>query len=312
MGPTNPLCETPSPECNVAIHDQAIDILQTREEKITRRELIQAVKQRMDVPQSRIRAAIRECVEGGDLAYTQCFGQTYIEISYDRPVHVSSRLVLVPERKAYRPTPGETVVRLRSGAAFGNGSHPTTRLAMRGIEALSSMRENQKREYVARGLDIGTGSGVLAITMQRLGIDFVQGFDLEMCAVDEARYNARLNEAGDKIDIQPGYFVSVPDVHMDMIAANLRAPTLMTVVKNLCPIMRENCAMVVSGMRNEEAAAIEREYRKHDLLCCWKEAEKGWMGMGFIKKPGPKGESPRQKGVRTKNPAGHAIRGLFP
>jgi ribosomal protein L11 methyltransferase len=82
-----------------------------------------------------VQEAIRALVAEGELIYSCEYGRNWIESSYDRPVWVSGRTVLSPPEKAPKLRPGDVVVQISAGAAFGVGRHPTTRLALRGIEA---------------------------------------------------------------------------------------------------------------------------------------------------------------------------------
>ena len=100
-------------------------------------------------------------------------------------LRVGRRIVIVPAWEAYAPAPGEVVIRLEPGMAFGTGLHPTTRLCLEALEA-----------HLAPGctvLDVGTGSGVLAIAAAKLGARSVLALDADPVAVSVARENVALN-----------------------------------------------------------------------------------------------------------------------
>jgi ribosomal protein L11 methyltransferase len=81
-----------------------------------------------------VQAAVREMVAAGEIAYALEHGRSVLEPSVDRPVRVSERITLVPPGKGGEPPPHGVLVYIAAGAAFGAGRHPTTRLALRGVD----------------------------------------------------------------------------------------------------------------------------------------------------------------------------------
>jgi ribosomal protein L11 methyltransferase len=109
---------------------------------------------------------------------------------------VSPRTVIVPSWRAYEPRPDDVVLRLDPGMAFGTGLHPTTRLCLALLEA-----------FVRPGavtLDLGCGSGILAIQMALLGAGSVLGLDTDPIAVDATRENAARNGVSDRVHAEAG------------------------------------------------------------------------------------------------------------
>jgi ribosomal protein L11 methyltransferase len=112
-------------------------------------------------------------------------------------LHVGERTVIVPAWRRYRRRHEyELIVRLDPGLAFGTGTHPTTQLCLRGVERL--VRPG------TRVLDVGTGSGILAIAAARAGATDVLGVDVDPMAVDAARANVRLNRLARRVRILEG------------------------------------------------------------------------------------------------------------
>ena len=111
-------------------------------------------------------------------------------------LHLGRRTVVVPRWQEYVPQPDEIVVTLDPGMAFGTGTHPTTRLCLAALEdaILPGMRV----------LDLGTGTGVLAIAAAKQGAASVLALDIDELAVDAARENVAANGVQDIVHIESG------------------------------------------------------------------------------------------------------------
>ncbi|MEJ5357039.1 MAG: 50S ribosomal protein L11 methyltransferase [Desulfobacterales bacterium] len=226
-----------------------------------------------------VRRALRQLVAAGELTYTQEFGITWIEASFARPVRVSPRIVISPPGpEETDPAPGTRRVWIAPGAAFGGGRHPTTRLALRGIDHALADRGERRSGPPSRVLDVGTGSGVLVIAAVRLGVDFGLGIDLDPCALAEARANVRRNGLEGRIRMSDEPLANVPGT-FSLTAANLRLPTLIAMAPLLTPRCRPDGAIVLSGVRPEEEAALLAAYGRLGFLPSWRETEGGWSGL---------------------------------
>ncbi|MFO7171708.1 MAG: 50S ribosomal protein L11 methyltransferase [Bacillota bacterium] len=112
---------------------------------------------------------------------------------YFKLLRVGQRLVVVPTWEAYQPAPGEVPIYLDPGMAFGTGQHATTALCLEGLEACLRPGEAV--------LDVGTGSGILAIAAARLGAAAVLGLEVDPVAVGVARENVRVNQVADRVTV---------------------------------------------------------------------------------------------------------------
>jgi ribosomal protein L11 methyltransferase len=139
--------------------------------------------------------------------------------AYFPVLHVAAHTVIVPAWRRYRPRNGEVALRLDPGMAFGTGMHPTTRLCLAAIEELV--------QPGSRVLDVGTGSGILAIAAARHGAREVVGLDIDPVAVAAARANMRLNRLGRVVKVYEGDPLSHPeDDGRDVIPSEARNPLL--------------------------------------------------------------------------------------
>ena len=235
---------------------------------------------RFDLSRRQARQVIRRLVKTGDLAYTYEHGCSFLEPSFRKPVEVGERVVLVPVNQQYHTTGKEVTVYIAPGASFGCGRHPTTRLAIQGIEfALDSVSPSGLLERSVV-LDIGTGSGVLVITAVKLGVGRGLGIDTDPCARVEARHNVEHNRLTDKIQISVNTDKNIiPTGRYNIILANLRLPTLLQIADRICRRLVPPGMLILSGIRVEEITRLLDAYRIHGCHSLWVRKEKGWAAV---------------------------------
>ena len=159
-------------------------------------------------------------------------------------VHVGRRTVIVPAWRRYRRNAGDVVVRLDPGLAFGTGTHPTTRLCLQTMESLVRTH--------SQVLDVGTGSGILAIAASRLGAAHVTAIEIDPQAVDAARANVRLNHLSRRITVHAGS----PDDETgpwqgkwyDLILSNVTARVNVRLAATLAGLVDPRGTVVASGI----------------------------------------------------------------
>jgi ribosomal protein L11 methyltransferase len=139
-----------------------------------------------------------------------------------RPFRVGRRLVVVPAWEDFSGPPGDLLIRIDPGQAFGSGEHPTTAMALSFLERVVTPS--------ATVIDVGTGSGILAIAAARLGSARVWAVDIDPTAVAAAVANVRLNGLEDVVTVVEGSLGAVAAVTTDVIVANIVANVLMDLV----------------------------------------------------------------------------------
>ena len=170
--------------------------------------------------------------------------------------------------------------------SFGSGRHPTTRLALRGIDAAMSLSERQFDDKETVLLDIGTGSGILAIAALHLGIGCAVGIDPDPCARAEAAENAALNGVASRFLITDQPLSQLPGGELfTIITANLRYPTLVQLCGTLAAHLAAAGSLVLSGIKSDEQAALMAVYREKGFTCRWQATEKGWVGLFLQQSP---------------------------
>lgn len=172
---------------------------------------------------------------------------------------VGRRWVIVPSWENYAPRPDEIVIRLDPGMAFGTGQHATTRLCLELME-----------EYLGPGagvLDLGTGTGILAIAALRLGAARVVALDTDPQAVASARRNAALNGVERHLELREGTLQDLGrrSGEFRLIAANLLADTLIALLPALARHLSPVGVLIVSGILAEQAGAVETAIGAHGL-----------------------------------------------
>ncbi len=236
---------------------------------------------RFGLSRRRVRAVIRHLVGTGELVYTYEHGCSFLEPSYRKSVRVGERVVLAPadqpDQTDGETDPAEVAVRIAPGASFGSGRHPTTRLAIRGIEQALGGLSSAARLERSVVLDIGTGSGVLVIAAVKLGAGRGVGIDTDACARFEARQNIDLNRLTANIRVSDEPLQKIkPTGRYDIIVANLRLPTLLRLAVPIVQLTKLRGRLVLSGIRVEEMDGLLEAYRVHGCPSVWVEEEKGW------------------------------------
>ena len=234
------------------------------------------------VDKNTFKAAIRDLVLTRELKYTYQFGCSFIEKSYEKPMRISNRVIMKPPDTVFEPACHDIVIEILKGVSFGIGDHATTRLAIQGIEAALSANHGVFSDNNSRALDIGTGSGVLAITAVLLGIRRAVGIDIDPCARAEAKKNIKLNRLEHRIAILD---VPVEDIKetYTLITANLRYPTLRRLCSRIAGIAQRKGAVVMSGITSGEVDGLLEAFIRNGFRCTWRADEKGWAGMVVIR-----------------------------
>lgn len=240
--------------------------------------LRKAISAKFGLARGRAQAIVRELVSEGRLAYHERFGTSFIGEALHGPVRVSARVIIAPPGVSCPCGTEDVAVYLASGVAFGSGRHPTTRLALRGMEhALANGSGAGRTNSQSSLLDIGTGSGILVLAGVRLGIQKGIGIDNDQCARFEARQNIRHNGLESRIRVEarlPG-----TDASFTMVTANLRLPTIGRIFPQIDRLILKGGVAVLSGLKNDELPGLTQVYERHAFARKWEEAEKGWAAV---------------------------------
>jgi ribosomal protein L11 methyltransferase len=173
------------------------------------------------------------------------------------------RIVVRPAWREYRPQDGEIVISLDPGMAFGTGQHPTTRMCLAGIQEQAA---RSSRQGMGRVLDLGSGSGILAIAAVAMGADWVLATDTEEMAVKATLENAALNGMQDRITVRPGSIEAVGgDGPFDLVLANINAAAVMALAAPVAAVMKPGARLYAGGVIAEREAEVAGALRAAGL-----------------------------------------------
>jgi ribosomal protein L11 methyltransferase len=257
-----------------SLRAKVLSIVATSPAKITP---VNLGKRLFEINRKKIKSVVRDLVADGELTYTYEFGRTFLERSFARPVRISQHIVLQPPGHHHLAKPDDVVVNIKPGASFGAGNHPTTRLAIKGIEIVLLGDQVADKRPDTSVLDIGTGSGVLLITAILCGMRTGLGVDIDACARVEAAENVRINALEDRVAISGQSLTSISQ-RFSVILANLRFPSLKKMLFQINERADLNCFLIFSGIREYELDDLLKVYEKMQFKKMWAEGELGWSG----------------------------------
>ena len=194
--------------------------------------------------------------------------------AYFPVLRIGRRLVIRPTWRRHRREPGEVVLALDPGMAFGTGLHPTTRLCLAALESLAD------RGLVAgrRVLDVGCGSGILAIAGLKLGAASAFGVDTDPIAVEATIANARRNAVARRVRVRQGRLPSA-EAGFDIVLANLIAGLLVPLAPSLRNELREDGTLLASGIFVDREAEVRAGFEGAGLAIVGRGAEGDWVAL---------------------------------
>ena len=259
--------------------DQILTLLDSRRIRMTPTSLMEAVRHRNSKrTKTMVHEAIKSLVASGDLIYTHHFGLTQLELNFNRPVNVSRRIILAPPECSPENHSDCVIIKLNRGASFGRGDHPTTRIALRGIEFVLNQEKESSLQRPISALDIGTGSGVLAIAALKLGAQNALGLDLDPVACHEAKRNVELNGLDHSISITQLGLKELTERRFELIMANLRPPTLNGLRPHFKALSAPGAYWIISGFRVSEKADLMHGSLLRKSTIVWESNDCDWSG----------------------------------
>lgn len=160
---------------------------------------------------------------------------------YYHPVKISERFTIVPSWEQYTPvSTDELIIELDPGMAFGTGTHPTTVMCLQALEKCV-----QKGHTV---IDVGTGSGVLAIGAAMVGAKRVHALDLDEVAVRSAKENIILNKVDHVVEVFHGNLLDTVKEPADIVVANILAEIILTFTDDAFSIVKPGGLYITSGI----------------------------------------------------------------
>jgi ribosomal protein L11 methyltransferase len=201
---------------------------------------------------------------------------------YFKPIRVTERLTIKPTWEEYEASPGELILELDPGMAFGTGTHATTALCLRTLEKVVHSGDDV--------IDVGTGSGILAIAASKLGAKHVLAVDLDPVAVSSATENSRLNGLENEITVKlsdllgvlkaretegsSGLGVAIP---VRVVVANILAEIIMLFVNDVYEVLQPGGYYVASGIITSKEAEVENALQAANFTIVEKNYDSDWV-----------------------------------
>ena len=197
---------------------------------------------------------------------------------YYKPVKIGEKIVICPAWEKYTPAEGELVIRMDPGMAFGTGTHETTRLVIRLLEKYTKAGQ--------RMLDVGTGTGILAICASRLGAELCRAYDIDPTAVRVARENIKdsglENVTCDQSDLLKQ--VSLEGGQYDLVCANIVADIIIRMTPDVGKYMKDDAVLLASGIIAERCDDVVACFEENGFKVVEKLTDNDWCGLAVMKK----------------------------
>ncbi|HLS35461.1 MAG TPA: 50S ribosomal protein L11 methyltransferase [Bacillota bacterium] len=174
---------------------------------------------------------------------------------YYHSVKVTESIFITPIwEKHTQGNTSEIIVKLDPGLAFGTGTHPTTKLSIKGLE-----------KYLHEGdrvIDVGCGSGVLSIVAAKLGAHSILSLDVDKQAVTSTKNNAKLNGVLSKLTVQENDLLDGIKEQVDIIVSNILAEVILSFISDAYRLVKKDGYFITSGIIDEKEAEVS-EALKH-------------------------------------------------
>ena len=163
---------------------------------------------------------------------------------------MTEHLTIIPDWADYTPREDECLIRIEPGLAFGTGDHPTTRLA---IQAMVQHLTPDSTVF-----DVGTGSGIIALSAGTLGARSITAFDLDESATANAQHHVQLNQLEPVVQVKANNLLEGIQDTASLIVANIITPILLRLLDDAYRCLEPNGVFIMSGVQEgEEQELIE-------------------------------------------------------
>ena len=189
---------------------------------------------------------------------------------------VNDRIYIIPVTSDYIPS-GEYrhVIRLDPRDAFGDGRHPTTTLCLVHMEKILSAVPQKEIEHITM-IDAGTGTGVLAILAAMMGITNIDAVDIDPAAVDNAAYNARINNCAHINFTASDISAFATGRVYDYVVANLLTDIVKKSITSLMGLLKEKGTMLLSGISTQWHSEVMELFNSHNLVVRERHVRENW------------------------------------
>jgi ribosomal protein L11 methyltransferase len=188
-------------------------------------------------------------------------------------IRISDRLVVRPSCKEYIPNDNEIVLTIDPKMSFGTGEHQTTKLMLLLLEKYISAEQTV--------LDIGTGTGVLAIAAVKLGAQSAMAIDNDDWCYENGVENIKINEVEEKVTIRTAAIDQIEPMEYDVITANIQKNVLLEISRDIRMHLKEGGLLLLSGLLSGDESDIRRQYEQFGLIYIETLAMDEWIAIVF-------------------------------
>lgn len=188
-----------------------------------------------------------------------------------QPIEIGEKIVVKPSWASYENTSGRTIIHIDPKMSFGTGYHETTRLTIQLLE-----------RYVQHNttmLDVGTGTGILAIAAVKLGVASAMGIDIDEWSVKNAAENAMANNVSHRVKISQQTLEMLPQTEFDLIAANITLNTIITLLPEMNKRLKKNGTLLLSGLLESDEHILTAALSHRDFKVVEKIFENEWIAV---------------------------------
>jgi ribosomal protein L11 methyltransferase len=190
-------------------------------------------------------------------------------------IEVSDKIVIKPTFRDYNAKPGQIVLIIDPKMSFGTGEHQTTKLVLMLLEKYVSPG--------ARVLDVGSGSGILAITSVKLGAQHATAIDIDDWCYNNAIENSKLNKVDNAIDVIQGEITDIKESDFDLILANIQKNILLDIAPEIHSRLKSGGIIILSGLLDYDEADIQNDFSALGLSFLETKTLDSWIALVFQK-----------------------------
>ncbi len=195
--------------------------------------------------------------------------------AYFHPEKIGEKIVVKPSWEEYTPINDEVIIEIDPGMAFGTGTHATTSMCVQFLE------EYIKPDKAMKVFDVGTGSGILAITAAKLGAAEIQAADYDNVAVKVAKENVEENHETGKITVFQSDLLKNMTGKADFIIANIIADIIIRMFESVDEYLNPQGAILTSGIIADRIADVVKTAEKYGFVVDKMNEKAGWAAIVF-------------------------------
>jgi len=196
-----------------------------------------------------------------------------------KPINISGKLLIKPIWRSEKAAPDQSVIILDPGLSFGTGHHATTKFCLRQLVTY-------RRTGLEQGmLDVGTGSGILAIAAAKLGYEPIQAFDFDSVAVRVAAENAQRNRVARQVRPILRDVTKLPEsarVKFDVVCANLMDQLLIESAERLIARVKPEGALILAGILDSQFVQVQSAFERLDMKLQRSSCSGDWRSGSFV------------------------------